>query len=134
MTLVKLCVWVEILVAIEYHGIARAVSIAVLLCFAVAWVRAQGQVMPYRVAHCGEPLKLDVGKNGTPFVVLATQRTGSNMVCGLLHGVRDVRMHNELFNEKGVFSHCMPKDERSIFSRQSAPRAFLLKALSVGAN
>ena len=39
------------------------------------------------------------------FVVLAWRRTGSNWLCGVLHGHPQVLMHNELFNESDVHTY-----------------------------
>ena len=62
---------------------------------------------------------------------MAAQRTGSNALCGLLHGVKGIAMHNELFNQKGVFSHCGPANLLSLHDRNAAPGKFLLQALSI---
>ena len=69
----------------------------------------------------------------TPFVVLATQRTGSNMLCGYLNGVRGIAMHNELFNEKGVFTHVGNRNlpTTSMHERDASPGEFLIQALSI---
>jgi hypothetical protein len=69
----------------------------------------------------------------TPFVVLATQRTGSNTLCGYLNGVHGIAMHNELFNDKGVFTHmCESKlPTTSIYQRDEQPGRFLIDALSI---
>lgn len=128
--LLKLLLWLCAVAAAELPG-ARGVLVAVLCCALGAWVRGQGRVMPAQVAYADRALPLDPDANGTPFVVLATQRTGSNMLCGLLHGVRNIAMHNELFNEKGVFSHCVvDADMCSVYARDAAPRRFLLRALA----
>lgn len=39
------------------------------------------------------------------FVVLAWQRTGSNLLCGLLHNHSDVFMHNEVFHNRAIHSY-----------------------------
>jgi hypothetical protein len=69
----------------------------------------------------------------TPFVVLATQRTGSNTLCGHLNGVHGIAMHNELFNDKGVFTHIGKHNlpTTSIYKRDAQPGRFLVDALSV---
>lgn len=86
--------------AIEWPSARPYVATTLVLLWAL-WARVQGIVMPPLAATCKNPLALRAAARA-PFVVLATQRTGSNMLCGLLHGVCDVHMHNELFNEKGV--------------------------------
>jgi hypothetical protein len=69
----------------------------------------------------------------TPFVVLATQRTGSNTLCGYLNGVHGIAMHNELFNDKGVFTHIGKHNlpTTSIYQRDAQPGRFLIDALSI---
>ena len=39
------------------------------------------------------------------FVVLAWRRTGSNLLCGMLHNHPEITMHNELFNNIDVFTY-----------------------------
>lgn len=39
------------------------------------------------------------------FVVLAWQRTGSNLLCGLLHNHIDVFMHNEVFHNRAIHTY-----------------------------
>lgn len=131
--LLKLLLWCCAVAAIEIPRV-RAVLVAVLCCALAAWVRMQGRVMPNHEAWCETALPLAPQAAGTPFVVLATQRTGSNALCGLLHSVPGIRMHNELFNDKGVFSHCgVAEDMHSIYARDAAPRRFLLRALGMAA-
>eukprot|EP00892_Ulva_mutabilis_P003593 jgi/Ulvmu1/1605/UM111_0034.1 len=127
--MLKLLLWCCAVAAVEVPQ-ARSVLVAVLCCALGAWAWGQGRVMPPQEARCNDVLPLCTAR--TPFVVLATQRTGSNMLCGLLRGVPGIAMHNELFNDKGVFSHCgVAEDMQSIFTRDAAPRRFLLRALAL---
>lgn len=41
----------------------------------------------------------------TRFVILSWKRTGSNLLCGLLHRHPEVTMHNELFNPIDIFTY-----------------------------
>ena len=41
----------------------------------------------------------------TRFVVLSWKRTGSNLLCGILHHHPEIVMHNELFNPIDVFTY-----------------------------
>ena len=41
----------------------------------------------------------------TRFVVLSWKRTGSNLLCGMLHRHYQVTMHNELFNPIDIFTY-----------------------------
>lgn len=79
------------------------------------------------------PLPLKLHQHVTTFVVLGTQRTGSNMLCGFLSGVRGIAMHNELFNDKAVFTHIGDSNlpTSSIYKRDAAPEEFLVQALSI---
>jgi len=82
-------------------------------------------------------------KPTVPFVVLATQRTGSNMLCGYLGSHPQILMHNEIFNEVGIFSERQHESSSTtttttaitntnsvdaIGNRDSDPTAFLQKA------
>lgn len=67
-----------------------------------------------------------------PFVVLAYQRTGSNLLCGRLHNHPSIAMHNEVFNVARAWTY-LDEDVRSdptwhwnIFSRDSDPLAFIV--------
>ena len=67
-----------------------------------------------------------------PFVILAFIRTGSNLLCGLLHNHSEVVMHNEVFNLAKIWTY-QTEDIRSdplwkpwdIFSRDKDPVSFL---------
>jgi hypothetical protein len=39
------------------------------------------------------------------FVVLSWKRTGSNLLCGILHNHPEITMHNELFNPIDIFTY-----------------------------
>lgn len=39
------------------------------------------------------------------FIILAWQRTGSNLLCGMLHNHPQVMMHNEIFNRSKIHSY-----------------------------
>ncbi|CAJ1940641.1 unnamed protein product [Cylindrotheca closterium] len=41
----------------------------------------------------------------TKFAVLSWKRTGSNLLCGILHNHPDITMHNELFNTIDIFTY-----------------------------
>jgi glycosyltransferase involved in cell wall biosynthesis/LPS sulfotransferase NodH len=41
----------------------------------------------------------------TRFVVLSWKRTGSNLLCGILHNHPNILMHNELFNPIDIFTY-----------------------------
>lgn len=125
--LIKGAAWVLSVCAYECPMLRPAVAAGIIVLW-TGWAYSQGRVMPPAQAHCTRPLQLE--SRATPFVVLASQRTGSNMLCGLLHGVRGVHMHNEIFNDKGVFSHGKALST-DVFERDADPEAFLLKALAV---
>ncbi len=80
------------------------------------------------------PDDADSGKSPTPFVVLAYQRTGSNLLCGILHNHPQVLMHNEVFNDVKIFSYldCLSTDcswKWNIFSRDRDPVGFVMALL-----
>ena len=62
------------------------------------------------IRSCLAPLPISVGSSRTTphpnvFVVLAYQRTGSNLLCGQLHNHPRLLMHNEVFNDVRCFSY-----------------------------
>jgi glycosyltransferase involved in cell wall biosynthesis/LPS sulfotransferase NodH len=68
----------------------------------------------------------------TRFVVLSWKRSGSNLLCGILHHHPEITMHNELFNPIDIFTY-YPKvlirttdgDRWSVLGRDLYPEAFL---------
>ena len=93
-----------------------------------AWTWAHGRVLTPREVKCSVPLALLPGLQ--TFVALAAQRTGTRLLCGLLHGATGVSMHNELFNDKGVCTH-RGGISKDVPERGAAPERFLLQAFSV---
>lgn len=79
-----------------------------------------------------EPLPFEFPLEGPkPFVILASQRTGSNYLCGRLHNHFQVVMHNEVFNEAKIWTYqnedvlADPTWTWDVFSREANPLAFL---------
>jgi len=66
------------------------------------------------------------------FVILATPRTGSNLLCTLLNSHPDILCHHELFNPRGVFlaidQRDGPLDLGTMAERDADPVAFLERA------
>ena len=68
----------------------------------------------------------------TRFVVLSWKRSGSNLLCGILHHHPEITMHNELFNPIDIFTY-YPKsllrnqeqDRWTVLGRDLWPEAFL---------
>lgn len=85
-----------------------------------------------------QPLPLRLGGSGgeppvVPFVVLSWQRSGSNLLCGMLHNHPGVTMHNEILNDAAI--HTYTGDLNSTWDtgrREADPVAFLADALSAG--
>jgi GT2 family glycosyltransferase/LPS sulfotransferase NodH len=106
----------------------RAVLLVAAVTVVLAWTFGQRQVI------LGMPLAplrpLNLKTKATPFVVLGCQRTGSNHLCGLLHHVPAIAMHNELFNVKGVFTHCGGVST-DLHARDSCPGGLLDAAFCV---
>jgi len=68
----------------------------------------------------------------TRFVVLSWKRTGSNLLCGMLHLHPDITMHNELFNPIDIFTYhpsfkCVEKNKPlwTVMTRDLFPVDFL---------
>jgi len=68
------------------------------------------------------------------FVILAAPRTGSNLLCTLLHSHPEILCHHELFNPNGVFYALPLRDSEfnlgSMAFRDQQPDAFLNKVWS----
>jgi LPS sulfotransferase NodH len=65
-----------------------------------------------------------------PFVVLTHQRTGSNLLCGLLHHHPDIAMHNELFHDQKIHTYGWKDHTWTPSLRDRTPVAFLTDVLS----
>lgn len=65
----------------------------------------------------------------TRFVVLSWKRTGSNLLCGILHNHPEIMMHNELFNPIDIFTYhpgVFQSDLRwTVLTRDLFPEDFL---------
>ncbi|KAJ1451490.1 P-loop containing nucleoside triphosphate hydrolase protein [Pelagophyceae sp. CCMP2097] len=103
--------------------VAMALSVLVLANTALTLKPSRGTAP--RVAALRLPLH-----SAQPFVVLAAQRTGSNLLCGLLHQQRCVAMHNELFHAQRAYSHHGIVDA-SAKKRDADSFAFLEQAFAV---
>jgi LPS sulfotransferase NodH len=83
------------------------------------------------------PLPMTLAAGGPrPFVILAYQRTGSNLLCGRLHNHARVVMHNELFNVAKIWTYqnedvrADPTWKWDLFSRDADPCGFLADVYS----
>jgi len=65
----------------------------------------------------------------TRFVVLSWKRTGSNLLCGILHNHPEIIMHNELFNPIDIFTYHPAVFQRglqwTVLTRDIFPEDFL---------
>ena len=109
-------------------------AMALMLCIAL-WGLAL-QFSPERevaqLASMLPPLPMTLPAGGArPFVILAYQRTGSNLLCGRLHNHSHVVMHNELFNVAKIWTYqnedvrADPTWQWDLFSRDADPCGFL---------
>ncbi|CAM9662421.1 unnamed protein product, partial [Scytosiphon promiscuus] len=67
------------------------------------------------------------------FVVLAWQRTGSNLLCGLLHNHSDVFMHNEIFHNRAIHTYHQDRLEEwgwTVACRDANKKAFIKDVFS----
>jgi glycosyltransferase involved in cell wall biosynthesis len=82
--------------------------------------------------NCLQPLPVTFPRDHPqPFIILAFQRTGSNLLCGKLHNHVQIVMHNEVFNLAKIWTY-QNEDVRSdaswhwnIFSRDADPLSFI---------
>ncbi len=137
----KCAFYAALMVAVSPRG-SRALDAAwplgpLLLCTFVAIWGASNNYGPAEeassFARALEPLPATFAEPGPrPFVVLAYQLTGSNLLCGRLHNHRGVVMHNEVFNMARAWTDLYedvradPEWRWDIFSRDADPLAFLL--------
>ena len=84
------------------------------------------------IVTCMDPLPIDLLPQApVPFVILSFQRTGSNLLCGILHNHPEIVMHNEIFNDSKIFSYleaelCAKSFWKwDIHKRDSDPTGFL---------
>lgn len=110
---------------------ARAVAALAVTGIASTLYRGLGLQLPAPLS--ASSLDLDPTSRVMPFVVLASQRTGSNLLCGYLHHHPMIAMHNELFNEKKIYSHhgSVGAEATDLQERDSDPGVFLRTALGV---
>lgn len=67
------------------------------------------------------------------FVVLAWQRTGSNLLCGLLHNHSDVFMHNEVFHNRAIHTYHQDRLDEwgwTVARRDADKKAFISDVFS----
>ena len=121
-------------------SIASVASIVSLLVIGVLWGTAQYfnvHATQHEYIRTIKPLLTHDVSSGAPqpFVVLAYQRTGSNLLCGMLHNHPDIYMHSEVFNEAKIYSYSNQNesvepdaewDAWDIFKRNQTPRKFLV--------
>ncbi|KAI8466967.1 MAG: hypothetical protein J3K34DRAFT_524121 [Monoraphidium minutum] len=65
-----------------------------------------------------------------PFVILAYQRTGSNLLAGLLHNHPEIIMHNEIFTYNPDLLSPAAGWHWDVFSRDADPQRFLAELLA----
>jgi hypothetical protein len=135
----KVCVFLLLTNLTSFGGEQSSwlISIYVLMLVAAGIMWYQGQYYSLEMEAVESiarlpPVPIDfTGSPGAPFVVLAWQRTGSNLLCGKLHNHFQVVMHNEIFNDAKIWTY-QNEDIRSdpswkwdVFSRDLDPIAFL---------
>lgn len=81
--------------------LAAAIVATILLMFTLS--RSVDQIGFMKRLQLANLQPLTLPSDGVAaFVILAYQRTGSNLLCGYLHNHPEVIMHNEVFNEAKV--------------------------------
>lgn len=113
----------------------RKVAVAALISWYLTWCLSQFEVhrLP-RLSRAPLPMnsELDLGTTDRPFVVLAYQRAGSNLLCSYLSLHPAIAMHNELFNGKAIYAHDgIINSSEEVNTRDRDPAAFLARSLSI---
>ena len=124
-------------------GEVRAVAVAALTVALTAWTwyeRRKELVHTGRTVIRSPRTALALNAGGkVPFVVLASQRTGSNLLCGHLASHPEIAMHFELYNDKAIFMYephgTAPgsgtvRDASRLAARDRAPLDFLKQAVA----
>jgi LPS sulfotransferase NodH len=126
-------------VAVE-HEIWRREALLFLSGLCSAWVlhrtRSQSQAtlrIPWPLQGFRTQFRLQ--RSPQPFVVLAYQRSGSNLLCQWLDTHPEICMHFEIFNDKAVYANCakggQSRDKDVIERRNADLSAFLEDMLDV---
>ncbi|CAM9884294.1 unnamed protein product, partial [Ectocarpus sp. 6 AP-2014] len=87
-----------------------------------------GLLMSFRWQTPGARRKATNQRAPARFVVLAWQRTGSNLLCGLLHNHSGVFMHNEIFHNRTIHTYHQDRLEKwgwTVAHRDADPRRFI---------
>lgn len=126
-----------LLASASFHLSVLTVHVLCLLVggFVVFWNNSQRFSPEHEMQSlmdCMQPLPVHLPPDHPqPFVVLAFQRTGSNLLCGRLHNHVQVVMHNEVFNLAKIWTYqnedvlSDPSWHWCIFSRDADPLAFI---------
>lgn len=140
----KLAAWLITAWAVR-SAASRQRAVTTLVILYTLWVcRHHGALMvgEWRRLVQRPGLEVEVDSEKTPFVVLAYQRTGSNMlVRNFLNKHPEILMHFELFNEKAIYTQSNPgvttsgaiRDIAAIRARDRDPASFLSRTISGGA-
>eukprot|EP00614_Pseudopedinella_elastica_P015220 CAMPEP_0172584482 /NCGR_PEP_ID=MMETSP1068-20121228/4080_1 /TAXON_ID=35684 /ORGANISM="Pseudopedinella elastica, Strain CCMP716" /LENGTH=514 /DNA_ID=CAMNT_0013378681 /DNA_START=31 /DNA_END=1575 /DNA_ORIENTATION=- len=138
----KLVEWLAVGWAVQSTA-NREVAVSAALIIYTTWiVRHCGSLLvaewkPPVARRHGLGVEIEAGK--VPFVLLAYQRTGSNMlVRNHLNKHPDIHMHFELFNEKAIYTQSHPgvttpgaiRNIDKIRARDKNPAAFLSQIIS----
>lgn len=86
------------------YTIICCVTVALLLFWWLAQKHDEFTYAPHRGAASAAPAQR-LEPHPTPFVILTHQRTGSNLLCGILHNHPDIVMHSELFHDQEIMTY-----------------------------
>lgn len=132
----KLLAFVLAAISVEAKaGQCRQAPVAALVSWYLTWFLSQSElrILP-RLLRVPLPMnnELDLGTTDRPFVILAYQRTGSNLLCSYLGLHPAIAMHYELFNDKAIYAHDgIINSSEEVNTRDRDPGAFLAHSLSI---
>lgn len=100
----------RVLVLVWFYGSGSVVVDWAIMIMSASWVLSRQSNWIYL---CTPPASetahflSDSSSSTAPakFVVLAFQRTGSNLLCGILHNHKKIAMHTELFHERNFYTY-----------------------------
>ena len=89
---------------VELVQLEATAPIALLVFYSLWGARQAGLFSAFQPRMLRGPmLRFHIDPVVKPFVVLAYQRTGSNLLCGYLSAIQGIFMNFELYNEKAIY-------------------------------
>ena len=135
----KFVVWLVAVWAVQAESSSTFAGTVLVTLYSIWVLRNNGLMLldGWKRAITRPPLDIVLEPGVVPFVVLAYQRTGSNMlVRNFLNKHPNMHMHFELFNEKAIYKQSKPgeihgriRDIEQLRARDKDPATFLSQTI-----